>query len=140
MERVLTVSQEVTYCIQHLLRYFNRHENRNPITRNGASNPVISRDGILGQPRVDGLHATPIWPDELRDLFLHEMLSIPCVFRIAYLVQLAFKLGKARLGEGDAKPDELRGRGRTEVDPTGRRQYGIFQLWGVSARRGSWHS
>jgi hypothetical protein len=56
------------------------------------------------------------------------MLSIPRVFRIARLVKLAFKFGKARLKESDAKPDELRGWCGAEVDPVGRRYYGIFQL------------
>jgi hypothetical protein len=101
------ISQELTYRIQHLLRCCNGHENRNPITRHGASNPVISRNAILGQPRVDSLHATPIWPDELGDLFLHEMLTISRVFGIAHLVQLTFEFGETRLRESDAKPDVL---------------------------------
>lgn len=116
------------YRIQHLLRGCNRHENRNPIARHGASNPVTSREAILSQPCVDSLQTKAIRSDELRDLFLQKMLAIAHVLRIADLVQLAFKFGKACLRESDAKPDALRGWCGAQVDPVGRRQYGLFQF------------
>jgi hypothetical protein len=45
------------------------------------------------------------------------MLTESRVFRIAYLVQLAFEFGEACLGESDAKPDVLQDRCGAEVDP-----------------------
>jgi hypothetical protein len=138
VRRTWKAKPRATHRIQHRLRYRNRHENRNPITGDGMSNPVVSHNAILSQPRVDSLHATPIWPDELGDLFLQKMLTISRVFRIADLVQLAFEFRKARLRESDAKPDVLQGRCGAEVDPIGRRHHGIFQFWGVRVRTGRW--
>jgi len=81
---------------------------------------------MLGQPRVDSLHATPLWPNELLDLFLQKVLPIPCVLRVADLVQLALELGETRLRQRDAKRDEPHRRRTTEVDPIEWRRDGIF--------------
>jgi hypothetical protein len=53
---------------------------------------------IPGQPRIDSLHATWIWPNEFVYLFLHEILPILLVIGVADFVQLALKLSETRLG------------------------------------------
>lgn len=84
--------------MQHLLSLSNRHKNRNPIARPRALDPLPFSYAMLGQPRIDSLHATWIWPNKLVDLFLHEILPMPLVVGIADLIQLALKLRETRLG------------------------------------------
>lgn len=84
--------------MQHLLSLSNRYENCNPIARPRALDPLPFWYAILGQPRINSLHATRIWPDELVDLFLHEILPIVLVIGIADFVQLALELSETRLG------------------------------------------
>ena len=111
--------------------------NCNPIARLRPLNH-LSCDTILVQPRINSLHATRIWPDELFDLFLQKVLSIPWVTRIADLVQLTLELRETGLGQCDAKDEDLR-RGRAaEVDPIGWGWDGIFQFWDARTQGRAW--